>query len=76
MLELIGFCSIAIIMIIWANSRMKKGKDFRPPLIAGIIIYAISIIGAMAGGSSVSGSIIAIILLAAAFIAFSGKVKK
>ena len=76
MLELIGFCLIAIILIVWSNSRLKKGKDFRPPLIAGIIIYAISIVGAKAEGSSIIGSIIAIILLAVAFGVFSGKVKK
>ena len=73
---LIGTCIIAIIMIVWANSRLKKGKDFRYPLIAGIIIYAISIIGAKAGGSSITGSIVAIILLGVAYAVLAGKVKR
>ena len=43
MAELIGYCMIAFVMIVWANSRLKKGKDFRVPIIAGIIIYALAI---------------------------------
>lgn len=75
-LELVGFCLVAIIFILWSNKRLKSGKDFRPPLIAGIIIYGVGIIGARAQGSSITGSIIAIILLLVAFIVFSGKVKR
>lgn len=76
MLELIGFCSLAIILIIWANSRLKSGKDYRTPLIAGIIIYGLSIVGTLAEGGTPVANIVAIVLLVIAYFVLSGKVKQ
>ena len=76
MAELIGYCMIAFVMIVWANSRLKKGKDFRVPIIAGIIIYALAIFGARAGGIPIIGGILSIVLLVAAYFVLASKVKK
>jgi hypothetical protein len=76
MLEMIGECLPAIILVVWANKRLQSGKDFRTPLIAGLIIYALAIIGSIAGGEAVIGCIAAIAILGIAFVVLAGKVKQ
>jgi len=67
---LIGYCLIAIILAAIAYTRAGKGKSYKGFIIVGLVLYALALVGALAGGdiSSAIGSVVAAAILVVVFV--------